>query len=123
MRILTTLALIILSAPCAYAHDNESFIDQVGSYNAAIVAQTGGNNNALTLQKGTYNRALVGQIAVPTSSGTNASFVAQNGSQNSAIVAQQTSSGGRNNQATIQVGIGNVAITTQTAVGSLVNNA
>jgi len=117
MKMMTALALVLASAPAAYAagmHENESFIQQVGSTNHANVSQTKGNNNQATAQTGQANSVQSTQAS--GSRFTDNSANVQVGNVNTAQITQNK---GNNNQSTFQVGRANGVTTTQT--GKLVN--
>ena len=64
MKMMTALALVLASAPAAYAAGpnlNESFIEQVGAGNHATVSQNSGNDNQATFQAGKSNSVLSAQ--------------------------------------------------------------
>jgi len=91
MRMMTALALIVASAPAAYAAGplkNESFIEQIGSKNDATISQKNGNNDQATFQAGKGNSVITDQV--------------------SKLV------GGKNTSGNVQVGKGNSASTEQT---------
>jgi hypothetical protein len=88
---MTALALVVASAPAAYAAGpalNESFIDQIGTRNDATISQKNGNNAQATFQAG----------------------------KNNSVITDQASklAGGKNTSANIQIGKGNSASTEQT---------
>jgi hypothetical protein len=86
-----------------------------------------GKNNSLDLQFGNNNSAITSQkIADPLNS-SNGSLIAQVGNKNSAMVHQNDTGVqamiGANLQATVQVGNGNSATTTQTASAGIANTS
>lgn len=91
MNKVAVLALVLASATSAHAADNESFIDQIGTSNAATIAQENGNNTQGTLQVGKANIAITSQTgsAIPAAS-TDGSFIGQFGSKNEAVTSQTT---------------------------------
>ncbi|WP_407180569.1 hypothetical protein [Bradyrhizobium sp. STM 3562] len=88
---MTALALILVSAPAAYAAGsltNESFIEQIGSGNDATITQKNGNNGQATFQAGKKNSVITDQVS--------------------------KLAGGKNTSGNVQVGKGNTASTGQT---------
>jgi len=90
MRMMTALALILVSVPAAYAAGpltNESFIEQIGNKNDATISQKNGNNGQATFQVGTKNSVITDQ-ASKTGAGNNKSGNVQVGKNNSATTGQ-----------------------------------
>src|SRR5262245_20692354 len=90
MRMMTALALIIVSVPAAYAADpfkNDSFIEQMRTRNYSTISQTNGNNGQATFQAGKYNSVITDQVS--------------------------NLAGGKNLSGNVQVGRGNTAATDQ----------
>ena len=113
MKMMTALALVLASAPAAYAASaapaNESFIEQIGVHNNAKVSQKHGNNNQATVQAGQLNSVLSTQAGA-TAAAANNSANFQVGNDNTATISQKN---GNNNQGTFQAGRANDVKTTQ----------
>ncbi len=113
MKMMTALALVLASAPAAYAASavpaKESFIEQIGVHNNATVSQKRGNNNQATVQAGKFNSVLSTQKG-GTAAAANNSANYQVGSDNTATISQKN---GNNNQGTFQAGRANNVTTTQ----------
>jgi hypothetical protein len=90
MKTMTALALVIASAPAAYAASplNESFIDQIGTKNTATIAQQSGNNGQSTFQAGKKNSVTTGQLS-QAPAGKNTSGNVQVGNKNTATTVQE----------------------------------
>ena len=113
MKMMTALALVLASAPAAYAAGpnlNESFIEQVGTHNNATISQKHGNNNQATSQTGQYNSVLSNQNGAAAGAGPNNSANVQVGNDNTAVISQKN---GSNNQSTFQAGRANAVTTSQ----------
>ena len=113
MKMMTALALVLASAPAAYAAGpnlNESFIEQVGVHNNATISQKNGNNNQATFQAGKYNSVLSTQTGRQAGAGPNNSANVQIGNDNTALISQKN---GNNNQSTFQAGRANGVTTSQ----------
>ena len=111
MKMMTALALILASAPAAYAAGsnlNESFIEQIGTSNTATVGQKNGNNNQATTQTGQFNSVLSTQNGAAAGATPNNSANVQIGNDNTALISQKN---GSNNQATSQTGRANAVVT------------
>src|SRR6185437_2452379 len=112
-----------LQATIQAGHGNDAVTSQLGSKSGV------GTNASLTLQAGRGNTASTSQlIANPFSTGLNGSLIAQLGKYNHANVTQSDTTGlqpmiGANLQATVQVGVGNQASTTQIASTSVTNTS
>src|SRR5215468_1284726 len=90
MRMMTALALIIVSVPAAYAADpfkNDSFIEQIGSRNDATISQKNGNNGQATFQAGKNNSVITDQVS-NLAAGKNLSGNVQVGKGNTAFTLQ-----------------------------------
>jgi hypothetical protein len=90
MRMMTALALILVSVPAAYGAGpltNESFIEQIGNKNDATISQKNGNNGQATFQAGTKNSVITDQ-ASKAGAGNNKSGNVQVGKNNSATTGQ-----------------------------------
>ncbi len=123
--VLTAAAVLLATTSMAFAngaYSNDSFVGQVGYFNAAVVYQANGNNNQGTLQFGGGNVALTGQVADPTRGNENNSLTAQLGWNNIAATGQ-SGSAGENTSLTIQSGVGNGALTLQKSAAGLDNNS
>src|ERR1700760_974986 len=93
MRMMTALALVLASAPAAYAAgalSNESFIEQVGTKNDATVNQQNRNNGQATFQVGKKNSVLTNQTD-NLANGKNTSGNVQVGKNNTATTDQTNS--------------------------------
>jgi hypothetical protein len=113
MKMMTALALVLASAPAAYAAGpnlNESFIQQVGVHNNATVGQKNGNNNQATSQTGQFNSVLSTQNGAAAGATANNSANVQVGNDNTAAISQKN---GSNNQSTSQTGRANAVVTSQ----------
>jgi hypothetical protein len=123
MKMMTALALVLASAPAAYAAslDNESFIEQVGVHNTATVSQTNGNNAQGTFQAGKDNVVTTSQIS-KLATGKNTSGNVQVGNGNTASTVQTntppnplfTTSTYTNNSFSAQYGVKNDSTVGQT---------
>ena len=135
------------SAIAQFGVDNIATVAQLNGSNVQGTIQVGDKNNAttgqstdafgllpkqnaaLTIQGGSHNTAVTSQsIANPLNVGLNGSLIAQFGKGNTATVSQLDRTGlqpmiGANLQATVQVGIGNSAITSQIASASVSNTS
>ena len=123
MRMMTALALVLASAPAAFAAgalSNESFIEQVGTKNDATITQQNGNNSQATFQAGKKNSVLTTQTS-NLASGKNTSGNIQVGKDNTATTSQTNSAPNAlatgvaytNNSFSAQYGVKNNAIVGQ----------
>ena len=88
----TALALVVASAPAAYAAGpalNELFIDQIGTRNDATISQKNGNNAQATFQAGKNNSVITDQVS-KLAGGKNTSANIEIGKGNSASTNRPT---------------------------------
>jgi hypothetical protein len=133
IKLLATWSVLFVSAQSiAYGGslipDNESFVDQIGGSNTAIVGQVGGGNSQTTLQgrpsAPSFNNIASTSQSVTQGGGSNRSTTIQLGAgSNISDIMQMTTTGAQNNALTIQNGFANVAHTTEIASGELNNKS
>ena len=111
MRNLTIIAFLMATTSLASAASNESFIGQIGDTNNALVGQNSGNNKQGTDPgRQAEQRGHLAERSGFGPTNLNKSGTGQFGDYNDSLAVQD---GGNNTQGTLQIGVENKAVTTQ----------